>query len=135
MTSEDKQFFFNVVGGPNKFDLMLSLFDGNKRPRRTVGFQLEGVSRHIRIAITSVQQEDGSGESWNFGGHLWHDTEKHWHVEGYFGTKDRRGTMHFVTPTNRWWNDEDQKFMETVNQQEFARLQLYVAELKASGVV
>jgi hypothetical protein len=33
------------------------------------------------------------------------------------------------------WKDEDQKFMETVNQQEFARLQLYVAELKASGVV
>lgn len=135
MASQDKQFFFNIVGGPSKFDLMLSLFDGNKHPRRTVDFQLEGVNGHIRVAITSVEQEDGSGESWNFGGHLWHDTEKHWHVEGYFGTKGRRGTMRFVTPTNRWWDDHDKKFMETVDQPELAKLQLYVADLQAFGVV
>lgn len=95
---------FNVVGGPSKFDLMLSLFDGNKDPRRTVEFQLEGARRPITVGITMVQQEDGSGESWNFRGWVSGDDPTNsmfalnLHVDGYFSTRGRKGYITFEVP-------------------------------------
>ena len=83
---------FNVVGGPSKFDLMLSLFDGNKQPRRTVEFQLEGVRDTITAGITMVQQEDGSGESWNVEG--WTT----FNIKAYYCTRDRKGYLTFIVP-------------------------------------
>jgi len=95
---------FNVTGGPGKFDLMLSLFDGNKDPRRTVKFQLEGARGPVTVAITMVQQEDGSGESWNFQGWVSSDDPTdsmfafNLHVNGYFETRGRKGYLTFEVP-------------------------------------
>ena len=58
---------FLIVGGPDKFDLMLSLFDGKK-----VKFFIEqpdggknGFPPEFEINILSVEAEDGSRESWD----------------------------------------------------------------------
>src|ERR1035437_9577297 len=96
MTSQDK-LYFNVNDGPSKFDLMFSLFDGNKTPRRTVEFQLDGVKKSISVGITLVQQEDGSSESWNFHGWLASDNRS-FRIKGYFSTKHRKGHLTFVVP-------------------------------------
>lgn len=85
-----------VLNGPSKFDLMLSLFDGNQHPRRTVSFQIEGFKKEVTVAITSVQQEDGSGESWNWEGFLRFAPEtKAIRTKGYFSTKHRTGYFKF----------------------------------------
>lgn len=96
MTSQDK-LSFDVVGGPSKFDLMLSLFDGNKDPRRAVEFQLEGARGPITAAITMVQQEDGSGESWNFRGWL-ANYRRNFGIQGYYSSKSRKGHLTFEVP-------------------------------------
>jgi hypothetical protein len=92
MTSQNK-LHFNVNGGPSKLDLMFSLFDSNSTLHRTVDFQLDGVKKPISVGITLVQQEDGSGESWNFRG-----SHRHFDLSGYFSTKHRKGHLTFVVP-------------------------------------
>jgi hypothetical protein len=52
-----------IVDGPNKFDLMASLFS-KPGDANNVGFEVEGGAR-IKVAIQLVQREDGSGENWN----------------------------------------------------------------------
>ena len=81
-----------ITNGPSKFDLMLSLFDGNKKPRRTVTFQIQGGPGEIEVAVTMVRQEDGSGESWLFGGHC-HNSIPTLNVNGYFNTRSRKGWL------------------------------------------
>jgi hypothetical protein len=112
MTSQDK-LFFNIVNGPSKFDLMLSLFDGNKTPRRTVDFHLEGVKTRIQVAITEIQQEDGSGESWNFEGHT-QNPFMHFQVCGYFSTSGRTGTLNFLPEVYSEWIHEEQRFRQII---------------------
>jgi hypothetical protein len=65
---------FQIVGGPSKMDLMLALFDSSYDKPRPVNFSLiewpegqpaSGTPLHIQMHVTSVQKEDGSGESWN----------------------------------------------------------------------
>jgi len=62
---------FNIAGGPGKFDLMVSLFEGNYQTQKWVEFQVrrgndirEKISL-ILVKITGMAREDGSGESWN----------------------------------------------------------------------
>jgi hypothetical protein len=88
---------FNTIGGPSKFDLMLSLFDGNKDLRRTVEFRLEGAREPIVVAVTSVQQEDGSGERWNFEGRLT-NYRRGFSVRGYYSSNSRKGYITFIVP-------------------------------------
>jgi hypothetical protein len=107
------KYAFNVVGGPSKFDLMVSLFEGNPKDRRTVAFKLEGLRQEIKVAITGVQQEDGSGESWNIEG--WVMGEPSAHVKVYYCSRGRSGFFRFVIPTNLCWNDDKQVFVETVD--------------------
>jgi hypothetical protein len=84
---------FDIVNGPSKFDLMVSLFDNNAKPRRTVRFFLDH-GHELDVAITMIQQEDGSGESWNFTGTATYaDGGTSFHVRGYFGTRSRKGTL------------------------------------------
>jgi hypothetical protein len=87
---------FNIVNGPSKFDLMVSLFEeGNPESPHTVKFVLED-GREANVAITMIQKEDGSGESWNYvgrgdlGGRIW------FHMNGYFSSRTRRGTLNIV---------------------------------------
>jgi len=94
---------FTIKSGSSKFDLMLSLFDGNKTPRRTVTFRLEGGAAalsqldpfSIEVAINSVSQEDGSGESWMFRGFAM-TLPRRFAVNGYFRTSTREGWLKFV---------------------------------------
>jgi hypothetical protein len=102
MTSQNNRYAFNIVGGPSKFDLMVSLFEGNPHCRRTVAFKLEGLRQEINVAITGIQQADGSGESWNFDG--WVLGEPHAHVKGYYGSHGRAGYFHFIVPFTVSWN-------------------------------
>ncbi len=97
MASQHDKYQFNVIGGPNKFDLMVSLFEGNPKHRKTVAFKLEGFRQDINVAITSVEQEDGSGESWNITG--WVMGEPSAHVRAYYSSHGRSGFFTFITPT------------------------------------
>jgi hypothetical protein len=91
---------FNIVAGPSKFDLMLALFDGTIEHHRCVEFEFNTTPRmtvKTKFLVSSVQREDGSGESWNFEGSLSYDnfcTLKN--VRGYYSTKTRTGTFRFV---------------------------------------
>lgn len=55
-----------IVNGPSKFDLSMSLFS---TARALVEFEIhpEGFSGNCKVAatISSVEREDGGGESWN----------------------------------------------------------------------
>lgn len=97
MTS-DKKMTFHIKGGPSKFDLMFSLFDGNtKFPRRTVDFKIEGSDKVVTVAIHSVQREDGSGESWNLEGNITNYT-RGFGFEAYFSTSTREGVFTVGAP-------------------------------------
>lgn len=110
MTSNSQSF--NVIGGPSKFDLMLSLFDGNKDPRRTVEFKLEGAREPIVVAVTMVQQEDGSGESWNFQGHLI-NYRRGFDVRGHYSSNSRKGYITFIVPFHYEMKGDERIKVET----------------------
>lgn len=90
----------NIVYGPSKFDLMVSLFEGNPTLRKRVSFSVDtgfttsappgkklGMTEKIEIAITGVSQEDGGGESWLFEGY----SNEHKKVYGYYSSQTRKG--------------------------------------------
>jgi hypothetical protein len=47
--------------------------------------------RTLELWLTSIEAEDGSGESWNLGGTI--NGKRVWM---YFSTKSRKGTLRFV---------------------------------------
>lgn len=107
---------FDVISGPSKFDLMLSLFDGNKEPRRTVEFQLEGARGPITVAITMVQQEDGSGESWNVEGWIT-SYRRNFAIKAYYSSNSRKGYLTFVVPFHYEWRGDNQVKIERPSDQ------------------
>lgn len=125
MASQDK-YAFQIIGGPSKFDLMVSLFEGNPQHRRTVAFKLEGLWQDINVAITGVEQEDGSGESWNFSG--WVMGEPKAHVRGYYASRGRSGYFHFVVPTRV--SLEGGTSTETVDETEEKKLSVALDKLR-----
>lgn len=129
MTSQDK-LSFSVTGGPSKFDLMLSLFDGNKDSRRTVEFKLEGVRLPIVVAITMVEREDGPGESWNFQGHL---TNYHrgFDVRGHYFSNSRKGYITFVIPF--YYEMKGNKRIKVEQPEDQRDLAYYIEWLRGSG--
>ena len=71
-----------IMNGPSKWDLMLSLFHGNANRRESVSFVIGHQSSglyvpigeciekgRVTVQIDSLQREDGSGETWNFTGY------------------------------------------------------------------
>lgn len=124
------QLSFNVTGGPSKFDLMLSLFDGNKEPRRTVEFQLEGARAPIVVAVTMVQQEDGSGESWNFEGHMT-NYRRSFRVGGYYSSNSRKGYITFVVPFH--YRSEDPSLIKVETLTDFRDMEDYIEWLRGKG--
>lgn len=107
---------FNVVGGPNKFDLMTSLFDGNKKPRRTVELQLKGACTPITVAITMVEQEDGSGESWNIKGYIT-DHPRNFNIKAYYSSSRQKGYITFITPFHYVGKGDEKNKVETPEDQ------------------
>lgn len=126
MTSQDK-LFYNIVGGPSKFDLMLSLFDGNKSPRRTVEFKLQESQIPITVAITSVQQENGSGESWNILGEIV-NSDRGFKIDGYFSTKARAGWLTISAPFH--YVVKDGAMHKVINPESLVALERYVDLLR-----
>ena len=98
---------FKISGGPSKFDLMVSVFEGNPTPRKEVIFTvLTGVTsgppgrqpaftKPVEVAITSIEQEDGSGESWIFKGNAPTTTDRIRKASGYYSSKTRQGHIDF----------------------------------------
>lgn len=83
----------NITSGPNKFDLMLSLFEGKR-----IKLIADGKSLIVRIA--SVAIEDGSNESWLIAGYIAQPKaekpappKRPVHVSGYYSTKRRTGIL------------------------------------------
>lgn len=98
-----------IVDGPSLFDLLFSLGEGNPTPRKTVCFK--GKSKHsgatiivdVNVAITGLDQEDGSGESWLFRGQIRGQQMTLRTICGVYSTRLRDGHYKFVdpnTPTN-----------------------------------
>lgn len=87
---------FNLTAGPNKFDLMLALFenrDGSHHVKFTIEQRVPGTAKSVpgtkqvvEVCISSIEREDGSAESWNIRG---------WMTGGnfkcYYSTKNRTG--------------------------------------------
>ena len=88
-----------IANGPGKFDLMLSLFDSTWQKPRLVEFELDAMSRfakttRISCKISMVQQEDGSGEGWNFEGGIVQGGQGAATIrKGYYSTKSRKGSV------------------------------------------
>ena len=93
-----------IVGGPSRLGLMSSLFEGlfeeDVEPavhRTRVVFKMCKLKNTVNVGgiftlnvgIISMEQEDGSGESWNFKG----ITEGGNCVNGYYSTKTSGGYM------------------------------------------
>ena len=83
-----------IENGPGKFDLAASLFTGTgRRHPNVVEFSLQGIPEPFAVAITSIEQEDGSGESWNFKGIAYQHFKPGDSVKGYFSSLTRKGTV------------------------------------------
>lgn len=102
-----QQMMFKIVAGPPKFDLMTALFAKSDAPQR-LEFALKGYlpdSSLIdgkppcvkKVRLSSVEREDGSGESWNLKG--WVEVGGYSsRFEAYYDTRSRNG--HFKILTN-----------------------------------
>ena len=90
---------YEIVKGPSKYDLMLSLFDSTASNPRFVEFtvkRLRSVDNHtitVRLVIQLVEREDGYGESWHFVG----DGRGQSNFRGHYNCEKRNGTL-MVTP-------------------------------------
>ncbi|MDO8559421.1 MAG: hypothetical protein Q7S23_00075 [bacterium] len=89
-----------IVDGPSKWDLMLSLFDGDCDHRRPVAFKVRranGFEYSVAVTINEVGREDGSGENWNIHGYLNSDPTGMFKagvpVRCFFTTKRRTGWL------------------------------------------
>ena len=89
-----------IVSGPSKWDLSISLFEGNPKHRHTVEFRIRSMDRLLemnhRVAVILVEQEDGSGESFNFQGYTYGEGVARYRVEGCYNTQTRKGTFSFI---------------------------------------
>lgn len=115
MTTEFPIALIAISDGPSKWDLMLGLFDNTASSPRQVTFRLDASPREqselgaswlaelpmtIEVSLNSLQREDGSGESWNFQGHVRHLGVYVGEADGYFSTKHRRGAIHLPVLTH-----------------------------------
>jgi hypothetical protein len=86
-----------IKSGPSKFDLMLALFDCDIDKVRTVSFELSN-GTEIEVGISSVEREDGSGESWNINAFIWWLNNQgcykpNQRIKIYYTTQYRRGRI------------------------------------------
>lgn len=77
-----------IIGGPDKSDLMLALFFGKE-----VIFTMEN-GQKLTVRISSIQREDGSSESWNLEGEIMNCLTDRKFV-GYYSTRGNKGVRSF----------------------------------------
>ena len=59
-----------ITNGPSKWDLSVALFDRKLVNGRKVRFAVATTPEvQVEVLVSSVQAEDGSGESWNIEGY------------------------------------------------------------------
>lgn len=82
-----------ITSGPNKFDLMLSLFEGKH-------VTLNAGDKQLLVRFCSVGLEDGSNDSWLIGGYVIQPKadkpsppKRPIHFSGLFSTKKRAGKL------------------------------------------
>ncbi len=83
----------NIIEGPGKSDLQTSFF--NPQLKLSLLFTLQSRMRQqgkinikVRLRITQIQLEDGSGNNFNFWGFDWKSGKDY---QGYYSTKTRKG--------------------------------------------
>ncbi len=81
---------FSITNGPDRMLLVISLVEGNPTPRKTVTFETESPTGHLEVAITALEQEDGSGHCWNFKGYG-KAGQMRSQVHGFYRTNTRKG--------------------------------------------
>jgi hypothetical protein len=93
---------FQIIEGPNKFDLMQSLFSGDSGHRIEVAFTIEGTGPATHpvwdnCRINTIERKDGTGESWSFKAYAQtvHRGQFN-HVEGTYDTKTRKGEVSII---------------------------------------
>ena len=96
--TQDNQFV--IVNGPNKWNFFISLGEGNPVHRSKLAFrarlQKDGrLTMDHHIAVTGVDQEDGSGNKWIFRGYTETGVGGK-QVKGFYNTQTRTGTFTFV---------------------------------------
>ena len=92
---------FEVMSGPSKFDLMVSLFDGNSRTQKWADFQVKIENSEtkfpilVHLRMIGVTREDGSGESWNISFFFkgTHDARAEHGGHGHYSTRTRKGFL------------------------------------------
>ncbi len=100
---------YKITDAPSKWSLHLAFFDktdeGNRRPVMFVIRAKDETVLSVHVIINSLAWEDGSGESWNFTGHvngLFQDETRQFSrgakVNGYFTTNIRRGWIEISLP-------------------------------------
>ncbi len=93
---------FRIVKGPSKFDLMVSLMNGDMNSRWLVKFEYKNSDSVIKIhssmnvRIESLCREDGGGESWIFTGYKVTETGLLLKVKGYYYLPGRSGTISYT---------------------------------------
>ena len=87
---------FRIIGGPCKWALSIALFSPSRSEAKKVLLKVipKGKTRkeEMIISINSITQEDGSGESWLFGGYL-QPGGAGYYAKGYYRTDQRSGHM------------------------------------------
>lgn len=87
-----------ILGGPSKFDLMVSLLHGVARKKRVhVDFEIRcndpTITCNWEIYINSLEREDGSGEQWLFQGYV---RMINLPCKGFYSTKTRKGWLEII---------------------------------------
>jgi len=92
---------FEITDGPGKWDLMLGLFDGTCTNPRRVAFTLWSnlleKGFYLRLLLSGVSREDGSGESWIVTGYVNDNSGISGRaIKGYYSTRTRKGHLDII---------------------------------------
>ena len=85
-----------IVAAPGKWDLMLSVFDGDEGHRRPIELRAQCAASgsfvmSFLLLLNGVQREDGSGECWNLVGTVTNLGGRNAHA--FISTKSRTGHL------------------------------------------
>lgn len=91
---------YRIEAGPSKWDLAAALFEHTREHPRLIEFTLidRGTpdKEYVKLALNSIEREDGSGESWNLVGYYIGKGQLAGFCKIYFHTNRRSGTLTFL---------------------------------------
>jgi len=102
-----------ILNGPSKFDVMMSLFSGRGRERQYVTFELSDngkttaltLMKHkfmLQVCITALTQTVGDGDGWRFEAYItlsrdnFHAPKGARNVKGSYSTTTRTGLLEYT---------------------------------------